>query len=1300
MPGRQRRKPEGNARRELTFKQTNFNGMNVDLPASEIGELVEFGYNGALLANAENVNPRGSYIEGRRGTDRYSYTYLPGSGEVYFGPLQHPTTKRWILHRGTSIWLGDARMNFWYEATALSATTVPGTYSTIKAYNDDFLVFTKGGIFYVYLTNDEYFLFNSACPSNRGWFDSESTYRDYTVTVTASAATDKLTLADNKYVDTGTRCIITTDGTLPAGLTTDIYYAIFSTQGATSTIRLALSHTNALANKYIDITDAGSGTHTLRLLNDYAYRYVNTFVRMVKTDGTSAAGLERIDPSVVVMKETGAKLTYGADTRDYFEGVSSSRISQANPRLLEFTESISVTTTAATDLFTSGEAFKFDTGMRATFTGIDDLTPGTQYFIIGDGETTFKVATTLANALAGTAIDITDAYEGAVSLNLNYGKDDADTHMGLYRTLNVMGSTEDSADPVTGEGNNQEIFTWIADIDIGDEDYSDKATDQELRAQLASRDPKMAIMRGFLPLSNGDAGEVSQGWIFSAVRGEVTISYSSVSETFKRMGGHYFPLQSHKFNQGIKGFGLREDQLVVFLVSQTKPITLTSFQGIGTAGLVQQLDHYPDGDNTIGVIDWGSITEVEGGSIIAKCSDNSVRIWDGIRWSEDLGLELVNTVLEKMMIGSVGAFINGFWFIWYRDNQDRVYNDKCLRLGLTKKAGYGWTYCTGDKWVKPPLFTGVSIIQDENEVKRMIVNDAVDKYAYWIETFDSFTGSLLTRSYADKKQDGGFCDLNNKYFYDEMDNNSMDPSLEAATTDCGTVTEWKNRLEIVSQETSDGARLLHKTEMDSGDFDVSVHNTYVEKDNGTKYKWEVKAAVFANITANIQIDDLSQGFLAYVNGNLDGTGTYDASWRFSSGASLTVRGTVALSARPAKLRIKRDGSTVTVYADDKYVTADTNSIWATISGIKASFAAAGNDYTPRIGFNAFNVVNGVMPLGCLGLDGQGSATQDSDFRIAGKMKFMELTGNEESFNAKQREAHAYFRPVPLTAFHPAFKVNWSTYVDGNTEVTETVTNVQHHGDIQNWKEVEGRRIQYELETNMSKWRMVGMDGHYWSEDKKNLKFGPDSTDEATYQVGLLSNPYFWLSRENYLFDRVGYVALTAGGATQILTGPDNDSRGAIKTDDSIGSLRTGASYSGLTDYTIMFWAKSPSIDYNVIQLPESGVGSELNVVFPDGPFTYTLGVGGQNFELPPAYDDGNWHFFTIVRSSNTVSVYQDNALAGTNTNSTTYGGGGAIIARRGTTVADIRIYSEAKSTAMLSYYYNQVLSGGGKVLPI
>lgn len=80
----------------------------------------------------------------------------------------------------------------------------------------------------------------------------------YNQTFTANAGTDIITFAVD--VPSCKRVYLSSTGTLPAGLSAGYYWVV--RQSAT-TAKVASSYANAVAGTIIDITDAGSGTHTL-----------------------------------------------------------------------------------------------------------------------------------------------------------------------------------------------------------------------------------------------------------------------------------------------------------------------------------------------------------------------------------------------------------------------------------------------------------------------------------------------------------------------------------------------------------------------------------------------------------------------------------------------------------------------------------------------------------------------------------------------------------------------------------------------------------------------------------------------------------------------------------------------------------------------------------------------------------------------------------------------------------------------------------------------------------------------------
>lgn len=82
--------------------------------------------------------------------------------------------------------------------------------------------------------------------------------------VTANAGTDVLTATGHDFVN-GTRIKFTTTGTLPAGLSTAITYRVVNISGSTFKVALEANYNkvNRTASSAVDITDTGTGTHSV-----------------------------------------------------------------------------------------------------------------------------------------------------------------------------------------------------------------------------------------------------------------------------------------------------------------------------------------------------------------------------------------------------------------------------------------------------------------------------------------------------------------------------------------------------------------------------------------------------------------------------------------------------------------------------------------------------------------------------------------------------------------------------------------------------------------------------------------------------------------------------------------------------------------------------------------------------------------------------------------------------------------------------------------------------------------------------
>lgn len=91
-------------------------------------------------------------------------------------------------------------------------------------------------------------------------------------TFTADPSTDIITVAGGTVPNTGTAVTVSSSGTLPTGLTAGTRYYVIKLSA--STFKLATTIANANASTAIDITGAGTGTHTVVTVNPGTMRHI------------------------------------------------------------------------------------------------------------------------------------------------------------------------------------------------------------------------------------------------------------------------------------------------------------------------------------------------------------------------------------------------------------------------------------------------------------------------------------------------------------------------------------------------------------------------------------------------------------------------------------------------------------------------------------------------------------------------------------------------------------------------------------------------------------------------------------------------------------------------------------------------------------------------------------------------------------------------------------------------------------------------------------------------------------------
>tara|TARA_Y100000590_G_scaffold109548_1_gene124886 strand:+ start:78 stop:683 length:606 start_codon:yes stop_codon:yes gene_type:complete len=147
-----------------------------------------------------------------------------------------------------------------------------------------------------------------------------------------------------------------------------------------------------------------------------ANNFFNKIVRNVSADGNSPTAVYTVPASkktivieLDVSNRSTASQTISVEVEDFSQKGSAVTLSNG--------------TSVSGNTLTSGTAHNLNTGDRIEFThvtGLSGVATGKQYWVIKVAATTFKVASSHANASAGTALTVTGTQASANSLNLLY----------------------------------------------------------------------------------------------------------------------------------------------------------------------------------------------------------------------------------------------------------------------------------------------------------------------------------------------------------------------------------------------------------------------------------------------------------------------------------------------------------------------------------------------------------------------------------------------------------------------------------------------------------------------------------------------------------------------------------------------------------------------------------------------------------------------------------------------------------------------------------------------------------------
>jgi hypothetical protein len=182
-----------------------------------------------------------------------------------------------------------------------------------------------------------------------------------------------------------------------------------------------------------------------------------------------------------------------------------------------------------------------------------------------------------------------------------------------------------------------------ATIDPVWRNFTDTTTDDELRQREDQLHIGPLQNRFHEPLPNCNCGTTVPGFLIGAARGESVWHMSQMGPTLKYLSGYYLPSRqkNDKVEGGIQVIRKMPNRLIVITERSTwggmtnKPQVM-ELPEFGEFYSILQTDIV---DARLGVVDRGSIEEVDTGLLQMRCSDGSVRQFDGYKYGEDLTVD-------------------------------------------------------------------------------------------------------------------------------------------------------------------------------------------------------------------------------------------------------------------------------------------------------------------------------------------------------------------------------------------------------------------------------------------------------------------------------------------------------------------------------------------------------------------------------------------------------------------------------------------------------------------------------------
>lgn len=252
--------------------------------------------------------------------------------------------------------------------------------------------------------------------------------------------------------------------------------------------------------------------------------------------------------------------------------------------------------------------------------------------------------------------------------------------------------------------------------------------------------------RFFTSIPCGEIGLIDGGYLLTADRDGMTISYSQIADRLYSMGYHRYDIQKQEVDATIRTIESINGVVSIIMQARTKGMSLKVSTEVGNSDLgesIKKLNQAYMISENVGVYAFGSIAYKGSNQIIALTNEFAIRYFDGASWSaKDLASDAIKTLIRKLDPSQLVVATyspEGGYKIWGKkwvedsNSAGRTTEDVCYRLATDSSQGIGWSIFEGE-WVWPETPYDAFNILDTNSITRSLVREIYDGDIYEIDT--------------------------------------------------------------------------------------------------------------------------------------------------------------------------------------------------------------------------------------------------------------------------------------------------------------------------------------------------------------------------------------------------------------------------------------------------------------------------------------------------------------------------------------------------------------------------------------